>query len=86
MIFKGIFGIAVGLFSLSLFGLIFGSIFDTALVRFSLTSLERRGWDLDDDDVYFKKITTRDVPKSDPTQKCRPAKGISKRVNVQIIP
>jgi hypothetical protein len=38
-----------------------------------------------DDDVYIKKITTRCVTKSNPTQKCRPAKGISKRVNIQII-
>jgi hypothetical protein len=32
--------------------------------------------DDDDDDVYLKKITTRRVTKSNPTQKCRPAKGI----------
>jgi hypothetical protein len=30
----------------------------------------------DDDDVYLK---------SNPTQKCRPAKGISKRGNIQIL-
>jgi hypothetical protein len=39
----------------------------------------------DDDDVYLKKITTRGVTKYNPTQKCRPAKGISKRDNIQII-
>jgi hypothetical protein len=40
----------------------------------------------DDDvnDLYLKKITIRGVTKSNPTQKCRPAKGISKRVNKQI--
>jgi hypothetical protein len=37
----------------------------------------------DDDDVYLKKITTRGVTKS--TQKYRPVKCISKRVNIQII-
>jgi hypothetical protein len=36
----------------------------------------------DDDDVYLEKITTRGVTKFNPTQKCRPAKGISKRVNI----
>jgi hypothetical protein len=47
----------------------------------------RWGWsrpDVDDDDDYLEKITTRGVTKSNPTQKCRPAKGISKRVNIQI--
>jgi hypothetical protein len=40
----------------------------------------------DDDDVYLKKITTIGCHKMHyPTQKCRPAKGISKRVNIQII-
>jgi phage terminase large subunit-like protein len=39
----------------------------------------------DDDDVYLNKITKRAVTKSYPTLKCRPAKGISKRVNIQII-
>jgi hypothetical protein len=34
---------------------------------------------------YLKKITTRGFTKSNPAQKCRPAKGISKRVNIQII-
>jgi hypothetical protein len=33
---------------------------------------------VNDDDVHFKKITTKGVTKSDPTQKCRPTKGISK--------
>jgi hypothetical protein len=33
----------------------------------------------DDDDVYFKKITMR------VSQKCRPAKGMSKLGNIQII-
>jgi hypothetical protein len=37
-----------------------------------------------DDDVYLKKITTRDVTKSNSTKKYRPAKGISKRVDIQI--
>jgi hypothetical protein len=41
--------------------------------------------DDDDDDVYLKKITTSSATKSNPTQKCRPAKGISKRFNTQII-
>jgi hypothetical protein len=39
----------------------------------------------DDDDVYLKKNNNKDVTKSNPTQKYRPAKGISKRVNIQII-
>jgi hypothetical protein len=39
--------------------------------------------DDDDDDVHLKKITTGGVRKSNPTQKCRLAKGISKRVNIQ---
>jgi hypothetical protein len=39
----------------------------------------------DDDDVYLKNITTSGVTKSDPIQKYRTAKGISKRVNIQII-
>jgi hypothetical protein len=39
----------------------------------------------DDDIVYLKTITTRGAKKFNPTQKCRPAKGISKRVNIQII-
>jgi hypothetical protein len=43
------------------------------------------GADDDDDDVYFKKIATRGVTKFNLTQSCRPAKGISKRVNIQII-
>jgi hypothetical protein len=34
---------------------------------------------IDDDDVYLKDITMRGITKSDPTQKCRPAKGIGKR-------
>jgi hypothetical protein len=38
-----------------------------------------------DDDVYIKKFKTRGVTKFNPTQKCRPAKGMSKRVNIQII-
>jgi hypothetical protein len=41
--------------------------------------------DDDDDDVYFKKNYNKGVTKSNPTQKCRSAKGISKRVNIQII-
>jgi hypothetical protein len=41
--------------------------------------------DDNDDYFYFKKITTRGVTISNPTQKCRPAKGISKKVNIQII-
>jgi hypothetical protein len=40
---------------------------------------------LNDDDVYLKKVTTSGVTKFNPTQKCRPAKGIGKRVNIQII-
>jgi hypothetical protein len=40
--------------------------------------------DNDDDDAHLKKITTRGVTKSNPTQKCRPATGISKKVNIQI--
>jgi hypothetical protein len=30
----------------------------------------------DDNDLYLKKVTTKGVTKSGPTQKCRPAKGI----------
>jgi hypothetical protein len=41
--------------------------------------------DDDDDDVYLKKLQREGVTKSYPTQECRPAKGISKRVNKQII-
>jgi hypothetical protein len=37
----------------------------------------------DDDDVYLKKDYNEVVTKSNPKQKCRPAKGISKRVNIQ---
>jgi hypothetical protein len=37
------------------------------------------------DDVYLKKDYNEGVTKSNPTQKCRPAKGISKRVNIKII-
>jgi hypothetical protein len=37
----------------------------------------------DDDDVYLKEDYNEDVIKFN--QKCRPAKGISKRVNVHII-
>ncbi len=33
----------------------------------------------------LKKDYNKGVTKSNPTQKCRPAKGISKRVNIQII-
>jgi hypothetical protein len=39
----------------------------------------------DDNDVYFKKDYNDGAAKSNPTQECRPAKGISKRVNIQII-
>jgi hypothetical protein len=39
----------------------------------------------DDDDVYFKKDYNEGVIKSYPTQKCRPAKGISKRVNMMMM-
>jgi hypothetical protein len=39
----------------------------------------------DDDDVYLKKDHNNGITKLNPTQKCRPAKGISKRVNIQII-
>jgi hypothetical protein len=38
-----------------------------------------------DDDVYFEMITTKGVTKSNPTQKCRPAKDKSKRVNIKIL-
>jgi hypothetical protein len=38
-----------------------------------------------DDDVYLKKITTSGFTKSYSTQSSRPAKGIIKRVNIQII-
>jgi hypothetical protein len=38
--------------------------------------------DDDDDDVYLKKMT---MWATNTTQKCRPAKGISKRVNLQIL-
>jgi hypothetical protein len=38
----------------------------------------------DDDDVYLKRITTRDVTKYNPTQECRPAKGISKTKDTDI--
>jgi hypothetical protein len=37
------------------------------------------------DDVYLKKDYNKGVIKSNPKQKCRPAKGISKRVNRLII-
>jgi hypothetical protein len=33
----------------------------------------------------YKKVYNEGVKKSDPTQKFRPAKGISKRVNIQIL-
>jgi hypothetical protein len=39
--------------------------------------------DDDDDDVYLK--FNEGVTKSNPTKKCRPAKGISKRVKIQLI-
>jgi hypothetical protein len=42
-------------------------------------------WKLDDDEIYLKKITTGGITKSNPTQKCRPAKDISKRVTIPII-
>jgi hypothetical protein len=38
----------------------------------------------DDDDVVYLKDYNEGVTESNP-QKCRPAKGISKRVNIQII-
>jgi hypothetical protein len=42
------------------------------------------------DDVYLKKIITRGVTKSNPTQKCRPAKGIRESTykwwKIRIIP
>jgi hypothetical protein len=38
----------------------------------------------DDDDVYLKKNYNEGVTKSNHTHNCRPAKGISKRVNIQI--
>jgi hypothetical protein len=38
-----------------------------------------------DEDVYLKKDYNEGVTKSNPTKKCRPAKGISKKVNIQII-
>jgi hypothetical protein len=34
------------------------------------------------DDVYLKKDYNEGVTKSNPTQKCRPAKGMSKKVNI----
>jgi hypothetical protein len=40
---------------------------------------------IDDDDVYLKTDYNEGVAKSNPTQKCRPTKGRSKRVNIQII-
>jgi hypothetical protein len=39
-------------------------------------------YESDDDDVYLKKIITRGITKYHPIQKCRPAKGISKRVSI----
>jgi hypothetical protein len=42
-------------------------------------------YDDDDDDVYLKKNYNEGVTKSNPTERCRPTKGISKRVNIQII-
>jgi hypothetical protein len=33
----------------------------------------------------WKRLQREGVTKSNPTQKCRPAKGISKRVKIQII-
>jgi hypothetical protein len=41
--------------------------------------------DDDDDDVHLKNITKKNVTKSNLTQKCRLAKGISKRVNIRVI-
>jgi hypothetical protein len=38
-----------------------------------------------DDNVIYLKKYKEGVRKSNPTQKWRPAKGISKRVNIQII-
>jgi hypothetical protein len=38
-----------------------------------------------DDDIHLKKDYNEGVIKSNPTQKCTPAKGISMRVNIQII-
>jgi hypothetical protein len=35
--------------------------------------------------MFILKNYNEGVTKSNPTQKCRPAKGISKRVNIQII-
>jgi hypothetical protein len=39
-------------------------------------------YDDDGDDFYLKGLQREGVTKSIPTQKCRPAKGISKRVNI----
>jgi hypothetical protein len=41
--------------------------------------------DASDDDVYFKKITARVSQNLILHKKGRPAKGISKRVNIQIL-
>jgi hypothetical protein len=38
----------------------------------------------DDDDVYLKKNYDKGVTKCNSTYKCRPAKGISKRVDIQL--
>jgi hypothetical protein len=38
----------------------------------------------DDDDVYLKDYN-KSVTKFHPIQKCREAKGINKRINIQII-
>jgi hypothetical protein len=47
-------------------------------IRFEKNN-NRRWWCL------FKKDYKKGITKSNPTQKCRPAKGISKRVNINII-
>jgi hypothetical protein len=49
------------------------------------TQLSTRFLGPDDDDVYLKKDYNKGVTKYNPTQKCRPAKGISKRVSIQLI-